>query len=94
MRLGLVILALALIAAGKIYLSRSEMSVRYEVQQIRSERRKLRDDIWEMEVDLGRQSTPMAVRERLRQIEAEQFEDYAPTMTMNNEHRINSNGNR
>ena len=84
MRLGLVIVALALIAAGKIYLSRSEMTVRYEVQQIRTERRQLRDDKWEMEVNLGRQTTPMAVRERLRQIEVDQPADFDPTVTMVN----------
>jgi len=85
MRLGLVILVLALIAAGKIYLSRSEMAVRYEVQQIRAERKQLRDDIWEMEIDLGRQSTPMAVRARLREIEVDQPADYDTAVTMGND---------
>jgi len=62
MRLATVIVVLAAIAVTLVHLRRREITVRHEIQLLRTRQVALRRKLWDQQVRLGRLTAPRRIR--------------------------------
>ena len=69
MRLGVIILALAAIAVTLVHLRRQEISMRHEIRMLEKQRVILARELAQRDVQIGRLTTPAALRQTLARME-------------------------
>jgi len=67
MRLAVVIVVLATIAATLVHLRRDRITVAHDIQRLQSEQVELRRKMWDQQVRLGYLAAPREVRRRAEQ---------------------------
>ncbi|MBI5723051.1 MAG: hypothetical protein HZA50_03755 [Planctomycetes bacterium] len=62
MKIGLFIAAMACAAVCLVQMKRGEVAVRHEIQQLELKNVRIRRDLWDRQVTLGRLVTPQFIR--------------------------------
>ena len=70
MRVALVILTLAAVAVGIVHLRRAQTRANHQVHRLQLEQIQLRRRLYDQQAELGRLTTPQAVRRRAEKMDA------------------------
>ena len=82
LRLMIIIVAVAAIAVGLVYLRREEAQVSYETHRCLSRQTALRRKLWDQRLEIGHLVAPAQVRNRMRRMALDMSNENEPRIRL------------